>query len=183
MPVWKRRQNGFRVSNFSLLMVVFKWHHGSEGVNKICFVGRTTSYGIKKICQGLYRLKWSAMRDTYTCTVSGLLFVCTPPRLTTALTEDTADSGTYAIWPTCIQQTSRGVVVDKRQDTDILQFGRMKYRSINLHTSFFSVWGVATAWWCYYIISPVSEGLNALATWYLVSRLFHNFMVCDIHHC
>ena len=29
----KRRQKGLRVSNFPLLMVVFKWHHGSEGVN------------------------------------------------------------------------------------------------------------------------------------------------------
>ena len=33
MPVWKRRQKGLRVSNFALSWVVFKWHHGSEGVN------------------------------------------------------------------------------------------------------------------------------------------------------
>ena len=32
MPERKRRQKGLRVSNFALLLVVFKWHHGSEGV-------------------------------------------------------------------------------------------------------------------------------------------------------
>ena len=32
MPVWKRRQKGLRTSNFALLWVIFKWHHGSEGV-------------------------------------------------------------------------------------------------------------------------------------------------------
>ena len=31
MPVG-RRQKGLRVSHFALLWVVFKWHHGSEGV-------------------------------------------------------------------------------------------------------------------------------------------------------
>ena len=30
----KRRQKGLRVSSFALLFVVFKWHHGSEGVGK-----------------------------------------------------------------------------------------------------------------------------------------------------
>ena len=30
----KRRQKGSRVSNFALLLVIFKWHHGSEGVKK-----------------------------------------------------------------------------------------------------------------------------------------------------
>jgi len=29
----KRRQKVLRVSNFSPLLVVFKWHHDSEGVN------------------------------------------------------------------------------------------------------------------------------------------------------
>ena len=33
MPVWKSRQKGLSVSNIALLLVVFKWHHGSEGVN------------------------------------------------------------------------------------------------------------------------------------------------------
>ena len=33
VTVRKRRQKQFRVSNFALLLVVFKWHHGSEGVN------------------------------------------------------------------------------------------------------------------------------------------------------
>ena len=33
MPVRKRRQKGLKVSNFALLLVVFNWHHGSEGVN------------------------------------------------------------------------------------------------------------------------------------------------------
>ena len=33
MTVWKIRQKQIRVSNFSLLLVFFKWHHGSEGVN------------------------------------------------------------------------------------------------------------------------------------------------------
>ena len=30
----KRRQKGLKVSNFTVLVVVFKWHHGSEGVNQ-----------------------------------------------------------------------------------------------------------------------------------------------------
>ena len=34
LPVWKIRQKGLRVSNFTLLWVVFKWHHGSEGVKQ-----------------------------------------------------------------------------------------------------------------------------------------------------
>ena len=32
-PVPKRRQTGWRVSNFALSWIVFKWYHGSEGVN------------------------------------------------------------------------------------------------------------------------------------------------------
>ena len=32
MPVSKGKQRGLRVSNLALLLVVFKWHHGSEGV-------------------------------------------------------------------------------------------------------------------------------------------------------
>ena len=31
----EENKKGFRVSDFALLMVVFKWHHGSEGV-KLC---------------------------------------------------------------------------------------------------------------------------------------------------
>ena len=34
MPVQKRRQNGCRVSNFALLLAIFKWHHGSERVKQ-----------------------------------------------------------------------------------------------------------------------------------------------------
>ena len=33
VPVRKRRQKGLRGLRFALLLVVFKWHHGSEGVN------------------------------------------------------------------------------------------------------------------------------------------------------
>ena len=33
MPVRKRRQKGLRDLSFALLLVVFKWYHGSEGVN------------------------------------------------------------------------------------------------------------------------------------------------------
>ena len=29
----KKKKKGLKVSNFALLWVVFKWHHGSEGVN------------------------------------------------------------------------------------------------------------------------------------------------------
>ena len=36
----KRRQKGLRVSNVALLLVVFKWHHGSEGVKIDSFVLR-----------------------------------------------------------------------------------------------------------------------------------------------
>ena len=32
IPVWKRREKQLRFSNIVLLIVVFKWHHGSEGV-------------------------------------------------------------------------------------------------------------------------------------------------------
>jgi len=35
MPMQKQRQKGFRVSNFALLLVGFKRHHGSEGVNTL----------------------------------------------------------------------------------------------------------------------------------------------------
>ena len=37
MPVRKRRQKGWRVSDFALSLVVFKWHHGSgsERVNEL----------------------------------------------------------------------------------------------------------------------------------------------------
>ena len=31
MPVRKRRQKPLKVSDFTLLLVVFKWHHGNEG--------------------------------------------------------------------------------------------------------------------------------------------------------
>ena len=33
MPVWERKQKGSEVSNCALLWVVFKWPHGSDGVN------------------------------------------------------------------------------------------------------------------------------------------------------
>ena len=32
MPVWKRKQKGLRVSSITFVLVIFKWHHGSEGV-------------------------------------------------------------------------------------------------------------------------------------------------------
>ena len=35
MPVRTRRQKGFRVSNFALLLVGFKLHYGGEGVKAI----------------------------------------------------------------------------------------------------------------------------------------------------
>ena len=35
MLVRKRRQKGFRVSNFALLLVSFKLHYGSKGVKSI----------------------------------------------------------------------------------------------------------------------------------------------------
>ena len=49
MTVRKRRQKVLRVSNFALLLVVFKWHHGSEGVNKKKYRSKTTrvQWGIK----------------------------------------------------------------------------------------------------------------------------------------
>ena len=31
----KRNQKGWRISNFALLLVVFKWHHGGEGVTNM----------------------------------------------------------------------------------------------------------------------------------------------------
>ena len=34
----KKTNKGVRVSNFALLLVVFKWHHGSEGVNLHKFI-------------------------------------------------------------------------------------------------------------------------------------------------
>ena len=37
MPVRKRRQKGLKVSEIALLLVVFKWHRGSEGVN-LCMI-------------------------------------------------------------------------------------------------------------------------------------------------
>jgi len=37
MPVRKRRQKSLRASNFTLLWVVFKWHHRSEGTKSTLF--------------------------------------------------------------------------------------------------------------------------------------------------
>ena len=37
MPGRKRRQKGLRVSDFALLLVVFRIHHGSEGVKPVVF--------------------------------------------------------------------------------------------------------------------------------------------------
>ena len=37
MPVRKWNQKGWRVSNFALSLVIFKWHHGSDGV-KCCTI-------------------------------------------------------------------------------------------------------------------------------------------------
>ena len=41
MPVRKIKHKGLKVLNLALLVVVFKWHHGSEGVkggNSPCLV-------------------------------------------------------------------------------------------------------------------------------------------------
>ena len=38
MPVRKRRQKCLKVANFALLLVVFKWHHDSEGVDVTLFM-------------------------------------------------------------------------------------------------------------------------------------------------
>ena len=46
MPVWKRRQKDWRVSNFALLWVVFKWHHGSEGVNSVVLAVADGLFGL-----------------------------------------------------------------------------------------------------------------------------------------
>ena len=35
MPVQKIGEKGLRVPDFALSLVVFKWHYGSEGVNKV----------------------------------------------------------------------------------------------------------------------------------------------------
>ena len=37
----KRRQKCLKVSDFALLLVVFKWHHGSEGVNSVAWLRLT----------------------------------------------------------------------------------------------------------------------------------------------
>ena len=46
-PVRKRRQKGFKVSNFALLWVVFNWHHGGEGV-------KTTLLGVGRVASRMY---------------------------------------------------------------------------------------------------------------------------------
>ena len=43
MPVRKRKQKGLWVSNFSLLLVVFKRHYGNEGVKGLLGRGPRTS--------------------------------------------------------------------------------------------------------------------------------------------
>ena len=42
MPVQERRQTDLRVLNFAILGVVFKRHHGSEGVNRTNFSSTTS---------------------------------------------------------------------------------------------------------------------------------------------
>ena len=39
MQMQKRKQKGLKVSDFAFILVVFKWHHGSEGVNGL-LIGR-----------------------------------------------------------------------------------------------------------------------------------------------
>jgi len=49
----KRRQKDLRVSNLAVLLVVFKWHHGSEGVNAAAEVRKAQgneSEGMSDMC-------------------------------------------------------------------------------------------------------------------------------------
>ena len=54
MPVWKRRQKGSRVSNFTLLWVIFKWYHGSEACfSEACFttsIASLTKASLRFVC-------------------------------------------------------------------------------------------------------------------------------------
>ena len=68
MPVRKRRQKGLKVSNFVLLLVVFKWHHGSEGVKFIQFKRAVTpiciaSTSVSAISQTPWNTAWRSWHD------------------------------------------------------------------------------------------------------------------------
>ena len=54
----KRKQKGLRVYNFALLMVVFKWHHGSEGVN-LASVCRQLGLGLSNMWMLCHDRKFS----------------------------------------------------------------------------------------------------------------------------
>ena len=74
MPVWKRRQKGLRVSNFTLLGIVFKWPHGSEGVNIIYNTSIDVTFLIQK-CAVIWQIQKCAvvittsLRFTLTCSI------------------------------------------------------------------------------------------------------------------
>ena len=58
----RKKTKGLRVSNFTLLMVVFKWHHGSGGVNP-SDPTRLTIPCILPTLQARTQLMWSYKRD------------------------------------------------------------------------------------------------------------------------
>ena len=55
-PVRKRRQKGLRVSSFLILLVVFKWYHGSEGVK----TRARESHSFKVKCDKSAGVEWRA---------------------------------------------------------------------------------------------------------------------------
>ena len=56
MPVRKRKQ-GLKVSDFALLMIVFKWHHSSEGVKALVTVMVQLSSKWLSILENFYSAK------------------------------------------------------------------------------------------------------------------------------
>ena len=68
VPVRKRRPKGLRVSNFTLLWVVFKWQHGSEGVNVSLIVeGKVTGYVHKRQLLRRKVSQWSRFGPGQAC--------------------------------------------------------------------------------------------------------------------
>ena len=56
----RRKRTGWRVTNLSLLLVVFKWHRGSEGVNYTIWVLETNFYyELMEFCPRNKVCKWA----------------------------------------------------------------------------------------------------------------------------
>ena len=86
------------------------------------------------------------MRDTYTCTLSGLLFVCTPPTLITALAGLRKQQIAVRTPFDLLAYSTHLVLLWWTKDKTLTYYGSGEESTgLSTYTPSFSVWGVATA--------------------------------------